>query len=32
MRILDLVFIAWLSFLTLYQFNTLFQLLVDGWL
>ncbi len=32
MRILDIVVIVWLSFLTLYQFNTLFQLLVDSWL
>ncbi|CAM3148931.1 hypothetical protein VINE108274_19930 [Vibrio neptunius] len=32
MRILDIVVIVWLSFLTLYQFNTLFQLFVDGWL
>lgn len=32
MRLCELLVLAWLIFLTLYQFNTPFKLLVDVWL
>ncbi|EGU61405.1 hypothetical protein VINI7043_14410 [Vibrio nigripulchritudo ATCC 27043] len=32
MRILELLMLAWLTFLTLYQFNQAFKGVVDVWL